>query len=186
MPYKEPAQARIYKSQYYHLHKDEFQKYAREYRQNNKDKCRKYYLHNAEKIKAKARERHQKNRIRNNAQARIYQKNNPEKIKEGKKKYYEKNKVNVLSNHKKIRQQKRTELMNILGGTLCKQCGFGNQAALEIDHINNDGKGDRVIFRNSLSFLIHYVKHPIKARNNLQVLCANCHKLKQTVKEFLH
>lgn len=177
MPYKDSEQARIRNRQYYHLHKEECKKYRREYRQNNKEKIRKYYLDNAEKFREKSCVYRQQNRVKESVRTKIYRKNNSEKIKEMRKNFYEKNKIKLLANHKKIRQQKRIKLMNILGGIKCDQCGFDNQLALEIHHINNDGNKDRIIFRNSLSFIIYYVKHPIKARSKLQILCANCHKL---------
>jgi 5-methylcytosine-specific restriction endonuclease McrA len=62
------------------------------------------------------------------------------------------------------RARRRKRLLEALG-TTCSMCGFvaKHPAQIDIDHINGDSRDDRP--------------------NNLQVLCANCHRLKTVLNE---
>lgn len=72
-------------------------------------------------------------------------------------------------------QQKiRIRIIDFLGGK-CVQCGYGeNVLALDIDHINNDGKADRA----GLGWYKYYKKVWERGCTGLQVLCCNCHAIK--------
>lgn len=73
----------------------------------------------------------------------------------------------------------RLEVMEILGGACCARCDFSDLRALQIDHINGDGKLERdngaVLWKNRL-----LVKaQPETIRAIYQVLCANCNWIKR-------
>lgn len=74
------------------------------------------------------------------------------------------------------RARLRVPLINILGGK-CVMCGFDNIIALELDHINGDGKLDRKTF-GRYGTLRYYYNNQDKLKENIQVLCANCHRIK--------
>ena len=67
---------------------------------------------------------------------------------------------------------KRWELVHILGGK-CVDCGNGNFYDLEIDHIYNDGDGDRKYYTIPLK---KYINNPKRAKERLQVRCKQCHE----------
>lgn len=69
---------------------------------------------------------------------------------------------------------KRWELMHMLGGG-CAECGNQNCYDLEIDHIHNDGHGDRDFYANLET---RYVQNPKRAKQRLQLLCKICHRQK--------
>lgn len=80
---------------------------------------------------------------------------------------------------KNYRECLRNSLLNILGGAKCTECGFNGMAALQFDHIYNDGAKDRKRFNSHNSFLKYYVTHEDEAKEKLQVLCANCNWMKR-------
>lgn len=67
---------------------------------------------------------------------------------------------------------KRWELIHLLGGK-CFDCGNGNFYELEIDHINNDGDGERKYYTQSEK---NYLDNPRKAKERLAVRCKICHE----------
>ncbi len=71
---------------------------------------------------------------------------------------------------------KRWELVLILGGK-CSDCEDENFYNLEIDHINNDGDGDRKYYTRLDQ---KYTSNPVRARQRLQILCKKCHEKKHT------
>lgn len=73
-------------------------------------------------------------------------------------------------------QNKRLTVVNYLGAK-CVKCGYDNNVrALVLDHINSDGKEDRIRLGNRISR--YYVNHLEEAQIKLQVLCANCNLIK--------
>lgn len=71
---------------------------------------------------------------------------------------------------------KRENLVRHLGGK-CVKCGYDkNIKALELDHKENDGDLDRKKY--GAKIYRHYIKHLELASLKLQVLCANCNKIK--------
>lgn len=83
--------------------------------------------------------------------------------------------------HKKVRAARKVELMEILGGVICKRCGFLDKQALQFDHLNGKGGQDiKTRFKNQHdSFVIYYISHSEQAKKELQVLCANCNWIKR-------
>lgn len=74
------------------------------------------------------------------------------------------------------RQRLRLELIERYGGH-CVCCGVTDYRWLSLDHINKDGgkerKGQKVNAANRLALL-----HAQPKRNDLQLLCYNCHLAK--------
>lgn len=73
----------------------------------------------------------------------------------------------------------KCKAIELLGGT-CVWCGNFDVRVLEFDHINNDGKQHRLeINEHSKPIMTRWIiKHPEEARQRIQVLCANCHAIK--------
>ena len=107
--------------------------------------------------------------------------------------YYRKNKNNIIQYHHKyytenkqivkdkaiaVRAAHRLSLLNILGNK-CVRCGFSDMRALQIDHINSDGKKDRIRFANPDRAYFYYLHHLDEIEHNLQLLCANCNWIKR-------
>lgn len=68
----------------------------------------------------------------------------------------------------------KIELFDILGGMVCSKCGFDDDwRALEVDHIYGKAQGVEPI-RN----IGYWLENPDLAYEELQVLCANCHRIK--------
>lgn len=68
----------------------------------------------------------------------------------------------------------KSEVLVLLGGK-CVRCGYDDIRALEVDHINGDGKFDR--HRTGTSLYYFYRKNIGSGR--FQVLCANCNCIKR-------
>lgn len=67
---------------------------------------------------------------------------------------------------------KRWELVHLLGGK-CVDCGNENFYDLEIDHINDDGDGERKYYTISWQ---KYLNQPNRAKKRLRVRCKGCHE----------
>ena len=118
----------------------------------------------------------------------------PVKRKEQRKKYYQENKeeiyrksriyqasrkdrTNYLSrvNMHKLSTRRREEVYKLLGG-VCVSCGFSDRRALQIDHVNGDGKSDRKRYTSQSL----YLKHILEVSGvGYQILCANCNWIKR-------
>ena len=72
-------------------------------------------------------------------------------------------------------KRKRESLIQELGGK-CVHCGYSNIGALVLDHKNGNGDSDRKRVGNRVAR--YYSQHLNEAREQLQVLCANCNMLK--------
>ena len=126
---------------------------------------------------------------------RQYYQNHREEILVGVKENYEANKPQKLAYAKrywkdrspaaKARHRERNcERMRVLRqdvlerfGTACASCGFDDQRALQVDHINGGGREERRRFKGTGP----YYKYLLNEANfaNYQVLCANCNIIKQ-------
>lgn len=87
--------------------------------------------------------------------------------------------VDALS-HRRINAKKRMEIITILGSQ-CKQCGFTDNRALNIDHVNGGGTKERLTHGGN-----YYgaVLKKIKSGNqDYQILCCNCNQIKKQEKE---
>ena len=73
------------------------------------------------------------------------------------------------------KQKRFKEQVDKLLGTKCVVCGFTHPYALQIDHVNNNGKEDRKKYNTQQKLYEH-----ILAVNGegYQVLCANCNIIK--------
>ena len=93
---------------------------------------------------------------------KFWRKNNPEKAKAW---------------LRENRKAKRMELLGYLGGR-CKNCGFADWRALQIDHINGGGHAEmkKVGISNYQHHLLESVK---KFPDMYQLLCANCNWIKR-------
>jgi len=67
---------------------------------------------------------------------------------------------------------KRWELVHLLGGK-CVDCGNENFYDLELDHINNDGDGERDYYTHIIR---RYIHNPERAKQRLAVRCKTCHE----------
>ena len=105
--------------------------------------------------------------------------NNRDKYNTYQRKWYSENFERRRCQNKKSRDARKQQLFTILNGSKCYICGFDDSRALQIDHKNGDGKKDRIRFTNMGSVYSYYSKHPIEAREKLQILCANCNWIKK-------
>ena len=71
--------------------------------------------------------------------------------------------------------EKRAELIEVLGGAVCKHCKISDTRILQIDHIFGNGQD---IPLNKTDIVDLYLDNPYLARKELQVLCCNCHRIK--------
>lgn len=71
--------------------------------------------------------------------------------------------------------QRRLDLIEILGGMECRECGNYDERVLQIDHIFGNGQEMPL---NKTEIMEFYILNPDIAFEELQVLCANCHIIK--------
>ena len=82
------------------------------------------------------------------------------------------NKQNLLYKAQKRYEAHRLELLNIVGGSCCKDCGNSDTRLLQFDHINSNKEANvaEYIDRNRAKALEEALK--------CEVVCANCHVLR--------
>jgi len=80
---------------------------------------------------------------------------------------------------RKYYNNNRNSLFELLGSK-CVKCGFSDIRALQIDHKIGSCKKDTKIFGSNQLMQFYYLKHPIFALTNLQILCANCNWIKRS------
>jgi hypothetical protein len=80
--------------------------------------------------------------------------------------------LSALRRNRRLKQH----LVNILGGK-CVECGIIDIRMLEIDHINGGGTSDRRQ-RGPAGVILYYIRNIEEAKEKLQVLCANHHRVK--------
>jgi hypothetical protein len=83
-------------------------------------------------------------------------------------------------NDRKLRTNIQYSLFNILGGAECVECGFLDKRALQFDHVRDNGAEDRRRFKSYGGMMKYYVINEVEAKQNLQVLCANCNWIKRS------
>lgn len=71
-------------------------------------------------------------------------------------------------------QRSRGQLIEILGGWVCRKCGQTDIDVLTIDHTNGGGTEERRRRGRYLPMISFYLAHPKTARERLQILCRNC------------
>lgn len=70
----------------------------------------------------------------------------------------------------------RREDVYTLLSPVCRRCGFTDRRALQIDHINGNGKSDRKQFTSQSLYLKHILE---VSGEGYQILCANCNWIKR-------
>lgn len=92
--------------------------------------------------------------------------------------------VNAYSVLYRKRNFNRFKIIEFLGNRCCV-CGFSNQLALQIDHINGGGTQEYKKFGGHIKMIKYYLDHLNEAKQKLQVLCSNCNLIKKyNNKEF--
>ena len=103
--------------------------------------------------------------------------------------YYQKNKSSYQASSKKYRfnnpkkmleisRSPRIKLIEMLGGH-CVKCQYAYDIrALQIDHINGNGRKEARKHGTS-SMYYFYLRNPQIAFKKIQVLCANCNQIKR-------
>lgn len=75
------------------------------------------------------------------------------------------------------REDTRSKLLDTFGGK-CSVCGFNDSRALQIDHVNNDGRlEDRRLRLNSVKYQRHVMS--MVDTGKYQLLCGNCNYIKE-------
>lgn len=145
--------------------------------ERKKEYNKKYWIKNREEINKRNHEYHVKHREEINLQAKKYYQNNKEKIKKYIQTYQktEKFKIKHRASNKKRYFLYRKEMFDAIGSKVCKMCGFTDERALAINHINNDGFLERRIFRAISQKRQIVLKEP----HRYQVLCFNCNQIKK-------
>jgi Zn ribbon nucleic-acid-binding protein len=72
-------------------------------------------------------------------------------------------------------QTTRLKALNRLGGK-CVRCGFSDERALQIDHVNGGGNKERQSYKGA-AFFYHVIN--LTSLEEYQVLCANCNFIKR-------
>lgn len=111
---------------------------------------------------------------------------NQERIYNNQKKYRVNHKEKIRQYYTRLqrtsRQRIKNSLFKILGGYKCSRCNCIDEDVLHIDHIYDTGRLDKKRFKTHDIFMSYYIRHPLEAFNNLQILCANCNWKKYKVK----
>lgn len=89
------------------------------------------------------------------------------------------NRLKLSIDRKAKRAAARIELLKYVGGGVCKECGFDDWRALQIDHIKGGGVKQRKIVGSIMSNPIYYRKIIEQDKDAYQVLCANCNWIKR-------
>jgi len=79
-------------------------------------------------------------------------------------------------NRTEYHRQLRIDAVEVLGGKCCV-CGFEDKRALQIDHVNNNGKQERA---KRVAIHNRIIKDPT-AKKEYQLLCANCNWIKHII-----
>lgn len=82
---------------------------------------------------------------------------------------------------RKWRENKRKQIMSLLGELKCKNCGFEDYRALQIDHINGGGNKQREKLKSTALSIVFLEKEiRLKGKEEYQILCANCNWIKRS------
>lgn len=112
-----------------------------------------------------------------------YRKNTTEKRRAYNRAWREQNRDKCIEDKRIERQRLKTEVLSRYsnGEIICKNCGFKDERALQLDHIFNNGAeerreifGDRTCAGTTFYRWIRQQNYP----DGYQVLCANCNIIK--------
>jgi hypothetical protein len=150
---------RAYKKAWRKRNRDKEREYLKNYRLKNPEKFKEmmknYRDNNREKIKEWMRLDYLKHKEKRKKKVSEYQKKNKDKIREWKKHYL---------------RGRRLKIIAAYGGK-CVCCGEHNKEFLAIDHVNGDGKQDRLKYKShQLHSIIIKENYPPRYR----LLCHNC------------
>ena len=102
----------------------------------------------------------------------------PEQVREQKRLYYRRSYLRLREQRNSKNKARgiaiREAAHELLGGVCCR-CGFADWRALQIDHLNGNGRHDRSRFMNREQFLKAVLEEPEK----YQLLCSNCNWIKR-------
>ncbi len=73
-----------------------------------------------------------------------------------------------------LERRLRGELVGLLGGRRCRECGEADMTVLTIDHVSGGGAEERRRMKGYPLMIRYYLSHPDEAQGKLQVLCRNC------------
>lgn len=105
--------------------------------------------------------------------AYMYRYNRSEKSIAYRKKYNAKN----SERFRMERKDRRDKTYKGMGGK-CIECGFSDYRALQIDHINGDGKKERHL-RSRNDYYPNVLKSFLSGEKRYQLLCCNCNWIKR-------
>jgi len=77
--------------------------------------------------------------------------------------------------NKEVGRKKRHEFIQAMGGC-CDRCGFSDERALQVDHVNGGGSSEHKGLNRSTT---SYYKMVLKNTEKFQLLCANCQWIKR-------
>lgn len=94
-------------------------------------------------------------------------------------KYRTKNKERLAKSRNELLMKRKKLVYDFLGG-VCSRCGFSDNRALQIDHINGFGrKNMNRRQRNAMYYYLTVHKSLLNNENKYQILCANCNWIKR-------
>ena len=165
-------------------------------RVSKRQRDRDYYQKHKEKIKLNVQEWYKSNLDRKKHYDAIYYQNNkqwkdrqnneyalshPEDILKTKRRSYVKlNRESINKRRRSLVLEYRKQIIERLGGYVCQRCKYNqDKRAIELDHVNNDGYKERKNRTGSYMFYLYYYSNPDIAQTRLQILCANCNRIKK-------
>ncbi len=92
-------------------------------------------------------------------------------------KYRDKNRYKLNKHNSDRQKELRNKVLvaySDFGVPLCKQCGFGDVRALNIDHVENNGSTET---RRAAVLWLWLINNNFPS--GYQVLCANCNQIKE-------
>ena len=173
---KNKERIKAYKLKYRQEHKSEISLYRKQYREQNRERERqqeiRYRETHQEELKKQNKKRYWNHRQEQLAYRREWGKKNREK-----------ERIMKIKTGRKLRRQIRLKALDVLGGK-CVRCGFSDERALQVDHINGNGIAHRKQFGNQTRFYKHIIEGTTEG---LQLLCANCNAIKRVEnKEYVN
>jgi hypothetical protein len=107
-----------------------------------------------------------------------YKERDKEKLKQRQKDQYKKHKYQRVIDAIIDRQNFRYKLIKLLGGK-CVRCGFIDFRALQIDHVNGNGREHSKRYRNAYGMYRAMYKEILNGSKEYQCLCSNCNWIKR-------
>lgn len=150
--------------------KEQNAKYYKQTKEYHNRKSLEYYYRHKEKLLKQNKINHQEK-----------YKNNPEykrKLLENSRKRYWENREWHINYGREYVKKNRREMLEFVGGSKgvqCNKCGFKDERAIQIDHVNGGGSKEIKSLKNNRRYLALIKSRP----DNYQLLCANCNWIKR-------